>query len=134
MINGRVEGLKELARNSNKLKASFAQSTLRTALRNAAKPVRVNAKQGVAVDQGDLRRDIKSKAKVTRDGSGYADVGFLKRSFHGRFVELGTSQQPARPFLRPALEKAEQSGEIQEAFVATLNKTIARTLGRLRGG
>ena len=86
-------------------------------------------------DSGDLGRAIKSKARVSRDGYGTADVGVEKGPvFYGHFKELGTSQQPATPFLRPALDKAEQSGEIQEAFVAALNKTIARTLGRLRGG
>ena len=80
MLDVKIEGLKELSLNVDQLKKSFAGSTLRTALRNAAKPVRTLAKANVAVDQGDLRRDIKSKAKVTRDGSGYADVGFLKRA------------------------------------------------------
>ena len=135
MINGRVEGLKELARNSNKLKASFARSTLRTALRGAAAPVRKEARALAPKETGTLRRAIKSKARVSRDGYGMADVGVEKGpAFYGHFIELGTSQQPARPFLRPALDKAEQSGAIEEAFVAALNKTIARTLGRLRGG
>ena len=118
--------------NADQLKKSFAGSTLRTALRNAAKPVRTLAKANVAVDQGDLRRDIKSKAKVRRDGSGYADVGFLKRSFHGHFIELGTSTQPAQPFLRPALDQAESSGQIQDEFIGALNRTIAKQLGRLK--
>ena len=132
MLDVKIEGLKELSVNVDQLKASFSRTTLRTALRNAAKPVRTRAKAGVAVDQGDLRQDIKSKAKVTRDGSGYADVGFLRRSFHGRFVELGTSQQPARPFLRPALDKAESTGQIQDEFIGALNRTIAKQLGRLK--
>ena len=130
-INGNVTGLRELAANSSKLKKSFAGSTLRTALRNAAKPVRTRARNIVDVDSGDLRKAIKSKAKVTRSGFGYADVGYEKEQFHGRFLELGTSQQAARPFLRPALKEAEQSGEIIDGFVTALNKTIARTLGRL---
>ena len=84
------------------------------------------------MDSGDLRKAIKSK------GQGDAvrvlamrDVGYEKEQFHGRFLELGTSQQAARPFLRPALEEAEQSGEIIDGFVTALNKTIARALGRL---
>ena len=130
-INGEVTGLRELAANSSKLKKSFAGSTLRTALRNGAKPVRTRARNIVDVDSGDLKKAIKSKAKVTRSGFGYADVGYEREQFHGRFLELGTSQQAARPFLRPALKKASESGEIIDGFVTALNKTIARTLGRL---
>ena len=47
-INGEVTGLRELAANSSKLKKSFAGSTLRTALRNGAKPVRTRARNIVA--------------------------------------------------------------------------------------
>ena len=131
-IGVEITGLKELSRNVGQLSKSFSRTTLRTALRNAAKPVRTRAKANVAVDQGDLRRDIKSKATVRRDGSGYADVGFLRRSFHGHFIELGTSTQPAQPFLRPALDQAESSGEIEAEFIGALNRTIAKQLGRLK--
>ena len=133
-INSEITGLKELAKNSDKLSKSFARTTLRTALRNAAKPVRREARARVPVDEGDLRKSIKTKATVKRSGDGYADVGFDPEiAFYGGFVELGTSQQPARPFLRPALEQANKSGDIQEAFITALNKTIERTLGRIRG-
>ena len=132
-IGGRIEGLEELAKNAGKLKKSFASSTLRTALRNAAKPVRVLARAKVAVDSGDLKRAIKTKAKVFRSGHGQADVGFEKDQFHGRFVETGTSQQKARPFLRPALTEAHAKGDVDRAFITAINKTIAKALGRLGG-
>ena len=117
-INGRIEGLRELDKNAAKLKKSFASSTLRTALRNAGKPVRTRAKDGVPVDSGDLRKAIKSKAKVTRAGEGNVEIGVAvndvfsgKDGFYGRFIEVGTSQQQARPYLRPALADADQAGE-----------------------
>ena len=127
-ITGRIEGLPELARNAAKLKKSFASSTLRTALRNAAKPVRTRARNTVDVDSGDLRKAIKSKAKVTRSGFGYADVGYERNSSTAGSCELGTSQQQARPFLRPALEEADQAGEVTDEFIRALNKTIAKQL------
>lgn len=132
-VGGQIEGLEELARNSSKLRKSFLGSTLRTALRNGVKPVRTLARAKVPTASGDLKRAIKSKAKVFRSGFGRADVGFERERFYGGFQELGTSSQPARPFLRPALKEAHTSGAINQAFVAALNKTIARTLGRLGG-
>lgn len=126
-----IEGLPELARNARKLKASFARTTLRTALRNAARPVVKEAKANAPTRTRQLRRDIKSKAKVTRSGFGYADVGFAKRSFYGGFVETGTDTQRAQPFLEPALDKLTDDGTIEDAFIGAINKTIANALGRL---
>ena len=129
-INAQLTGLKELAKNKKALKKSFSQSTLRTALRNAAKSVVREAKALVAVDSGDLKRSIRSKATVTKAGDAYADVGFDRKEFHGLFVELGTSQRAARPFLRPALDKGYRSGTIQAAFTDALNSTIEKKLGK----
>lgn len=42
-----------------------------------------------------------------RDAKGfYIDVGANRSAFYLAFYEFGTSKQPARPFLRPAIEKA----------------------------
>ena len=122
------KGFRELAKNTKGLTKSFERTTLRTGLRNAAKPVRVAAKEKVDRDSGQLRRDIKSKVKVTRSGFGYADVGFLIRSFYGRFVETGTSQVAARPFLRPSLDENHQA--IIDGFTGSINATIAKVLGK----
>ena len=43
-INTEITGLKELRKNVDSLSKSFARTTLRTALRNAAKPVVREAK------------------------------------------------------------------------------------------
>ena len=129
-INSEITGLKELRKNVDSLSKSFAKSTLRTALRNAAEPVVKEAKALVPVDSGDLKRSIRSQVTVTKAGDGYADVGFGRKEFHGLFVELGTSRQAAQPFLRPALEKGYRSGKIQAAFIDALNNTIKKRLGK----
>ena len=72
--------------------------------------------------------------KVDRDGVGIARVGARRgggfRGYHVHLVELGTSQQPARPFLRPALDDAESQGEVRDAFIMALNSTIEKRLAR----
>lgn len=130
-VTSEITGLKDLAKNVDKLSKSFAKSTLRTALRNAAAPVRKEARAQAPRETGRLRRNIKSKATVKRSGYGYADVGVTTEAFYGNLIETGTSQQPARPFLRPALTKGNQNGAIQDGFINALNKTIERVLGRL---
>ena len=130
-INSNIQGLKELSKDIDKLSKSFQRATLRTALRNAAKPVRQLARDKVPVASGDLRKGIRTEAKVNRDGEGYANVGFDRKEFHGLFVEVGTSQQSARPFLRPALDEADSKGLIGAAFIDAINATIQKQLGKL---
>ena len=132
-ISGDIQGLDDLARNINKLKPSFQRSTLRTGLRNAAAPVRKRARAGAAKRTGKLRRNIKSKAKVFRSGYGQADIGVTDDAFYGRIIETGSSQQQARPFLRPAFHAARAAGEIHRGFIEAINKTIQRQLGRFGG-
>ena len=95
-INSDIQGLKELSKNVDKLSKSFARTTLRTALRNAAKPVRQEARALVAVESGDLKGAIGVKVTVTKAGDGYADVGLRRAtSFTAYSLSLGTSQQRA---------------------------------------
>ena len=64
-VNHEIVGLRELAKNIDKLKPAFARSTLRTALRNAAKPVAVDAKANVVVRTvGNLRRNIRTSTPL----------------------------------------------------------------------
>ena len=130
-----IEGLKELAKNADKLRRSFTTSTLRTALRGAAKPVLRRAKATVPVDSGRLKRSLGTRAKVERGGFGFADVearrGGKYQGYHAHLVELGTSQQSAQPFLRPAIDAAGRAGEVDAAFVEAINKTIERQLARI---
>lgn len=135
-IEYEIKGLKEMAKNLDSLGKNFARSTLRTALRNAAKPVVKRAKAKVPVATGDLKRSLAAVAKVDRDGVGIARVGARRdggfRGYHVGLVELGTSQQPARPFLRPALDDAESQGEVRDAFITALNATIEKRAAKNR--
>lgn len=63
--------------------------------------------------EGTRKATRRKPGKVTirfrrgRDARGfYVDVGPAKSAFHLTFAEWGTSRQPARPFLRPAIERA----------------------------
>ena len=136
-VSFEIKGLKELAANRSKLSKSFEKSMLRTGLRNAAKPVVKRAKENVLKQDlyqtGDLYENIGSKAKVTRRGVGFVNIAPGADEFYGGFHEIGTSQHPAKPWLRPALDQAFESGEIDDAFIASLNKSIARALRKVSG-
>ena len=132
-VTTKIEGLDELSEQVDQLKASFGRTTLRTALRNAVKPVLKLAKAKVPVASGRLKRSLASRASVTKSGFGVGDV-FARRGggyegYHAHLIELGTSTQRARPFLRPAQIEADRSGAIVNAFIDSLNKTIAKIVG-----
>ena len=132
-ISTEIRGIKELARDIDKLSASFGRTTLRTALRNGGKPVVKTAKAHVAVDEGDLKRALIGKAKVDRKGEGQVRIGARRggkfKGYHAHFIELGTSKQPAQPYLRPALDENERV--ILSEFVDAINRTIAGKLKQL---
>ena len=128
-VSGKIEGLEELAKNSKKLSKSFDKNVLRAGLRGAIKPVERRAKAHVPQDEGDLHSAIKSRARVYGNGRGSATVGYDRDiADYGGQVEVGTSDTPAQPFLRPALEESEQ--DATDAFITALNASIRRVLKR----
>ena len=81
-------------------------------IEDAALLLERNAKQNCPVDTGKLRASI-----TTEVGKFEAEVGTNVE--YAQCVEFGTSKQSAKPFMRPALDKA----------ITQLNKDIAKTLG-----
>ena len=132
-VSAEIKGLPQLAKNVKKLKKSFGQATLRSGLRAAVKVVAVEARKNAPRDSGDLAtQGIGTRVKVQRSGAGFGDVGFFQPYFYGGFKELGTSKQPAEPFLRPAQDTKAADGGILDAFITATNRTITRTLKRVR--
>ena len=85
----------------------------------------------VAVDEGDLKKAIAINAKVDRKGEGFADVGFRKdQAFYGGFVGAW-HQHTAGTALTYGQSLEEAEGEITDAFIGAMNKTIEKALGRL---
>jgi len=131
MSNFKIEGAKEL----NKALGSFtkdieqkiAKQAVRAGANVIAKEARLLAPMGVT---GTLKRSIKVVARSKRTGDAVASV--VTRSgkkytfrnmnaWYAGMVEFGTSKNPARPFLRPALDS-----KGPEAIKAISNKIVAR--------
>ena len=79
---------------------------------DAALTLERQAKQKCPVDTGKLRA-----SNTTKVGKLEAEVGTNVE--YAQCVEFGTSKQKAKPFMRPALDKA----------IAQLNRDMANTLG-----
>lgn len=119
-----VQGLAELERRLTQLVPKAARRALNAALMAGARIVVKEAKSKAPKRTGNLKRNI--TARVARRGDTQATaavhIGVRKDAFYWMFHELGTSQHPARPFLRPALEIT------HEAVVAKIAERLAQRI------
>lgn len=118
----RVEGVPQVLRKFSELSGRAQRAVVRDALRSSARVVAAKAKQRVPVRTGLLRKSITFNVSVKGASQAHALVGYRRKVFYGRFIELGTSKMSAKPFLRPALD--ESHGEIEAQFVHALNRII----------
>lgn len=125
----KLVGASKLRRTLRRLPEE-ARGGIRSALAAGAARILQSAQQLVPVATGLLRSLL--RVRVSRDGLG-AQIGLIgkranRKAFYGRFVEFGTREQPAQPFLTPAFE-AERQRLLQDA-----RKEIGKALERASDG
>lgn len=103
-----------------------ARGGIRAALAAGAARMLATAQQLVKVDTGLLKSLL--RFQISRDGLG-ARIGLIgkranRKAYYGRFLEDGTVDRPASPFLTPAFEahKAETVREVSKELNAALEK------------
>jgi HK97 gp10 family phage protein len=154
----RIEGLSELLEKLKALPSEIGSKgggPLRLALLTAAKVMRDHAR--APVDTGRLKRNIILFRDRDPRSSGVTEQygitfrrgkrGRQRRSYHasargendafyGRFVEFGTSDTPAQPFLRPAFEtKKMESAEVFRTKLAdAIDKAVKKMQRRASRG
>jgi HK97 gp10 family phage protein len=141
MMDVKIEGLKELDAAIRQMTDNVQGRLLRQAANAGAQVIRKEARAKAPKDTGLLRKNIvvgrsrrqSAKGKETynvflkKEKRTFADTKANRRknrvgkkyevdgpAFYGKFIEMGTSKMPARPFLRPALEG--KRGEAIAAF------------------
>ena len=129
-----VTGLSELSQFLNELPGKLQANVVRGALRAGLKPVLIQAKYSAAFATGELRDGLKIS---TANKSGLVTGSIKAKGPHGFlaiFVEYGTGAnrtkpllkprrkwpanrrgQPARPFMRPALDDQAEAAVIAAA-------------------
>jgi HK97 gp10 family phage protein len=107
----------------------------RAALRDVAKLVRREMKKRVPVKTGNLKKNIGTWVRKSKDGSARLQLGVYdsKRSkkkglppaFYGMFIEFGTSKIKAVPFLRPAVyENLNEIQKIEAKYLSALSGDV----------
>lgn len=85
---------------------------------NIAKAITVGSKKTKG-DEIGMRVGVKGGAKQRKEGGNV---------FYWRFLELGTENMPAQPFMRPAL--AENVPKVTVTFVSELDKAIDKIVAK----
>ncbi|ODN41051.1 HK97-gp10 family putative phage morphogenesis protein [Piscirickettsia litoralis] len=100
-----VEGLKDLEQKLKKLEPKKIRTLNRRALRKAAEPVERQMKANAPQKSGALAESIKRRSKKGKGRRAIVNVtvGPSRKIQYAIEQEYGSSHQPARPFIRPAL-------------------------------
>ena len=138
----RLEGFRELERALNELPKSTGKAVLRRVAKGALEPMADRARGMAPVDRCDLRASIQVSEKRTRrairtnrfDKNTGVEIamgpvsggGVLNRA---TFVEFGTVDTRAQPFMRPAWDGGKD--DALDYVKANLGREIGRAATRL---
>lgn len=153
MSDVKITGMEELTKTFQQLPERLGRNAMRRALRKGANVVRDAARKNanriddpatatsiarnIAVSSGGSRREKRAGGPMMRVGV-RGGARFKKgdngqpggNTTYWRFVEFGTQQAEAQPFLRPAGE--ENVSAVLAAVSADAPKQIARELDRMK--
>jgi HK97 gp10 family phage protein len=120
-----MTGMEELMQRLEEM-GNKAGKIQNEALKRAAETVLDSAKEKVPVDTGKLKDTLDMSTVKTKNGEKYIEVGITKGDnseiFYGKFIEWGTSQRPATPYLQPAYE--ENQNKIKEIIKQELKEGL----------
>lgn len=150
----KIKGASALSADFNALERAERAPTLRKAVRAGALVARNSIRDRVPVRTGLLKKNIvvgtqrsstpsgsqtavvrlkngasryahtKANVRKGRAGKAYETEG---PAYYGRFVELGTKDQPAQPYMRPGFDA------VEEAIAAEVETVIAEQIDRILG-
>jgi HK97 gp10 family phage protein len=140
-VSFEITGATELVDILEKAGPRHSRNLMRAAIHGVASIVAKEAKSNAPKDSGRLRKAIKAKRRKSPPTRPFSDVmvehgnDAAHDAFYWRFIEYGTegaTGQAARPFIKPAAEKAsaEFPKLLQEQFGKKLEKALAREAKR----
>lgn len=141
-----IEGLEATLANLRELPQRIGRATLRRSLKKAAEPVAIIARNLAPVDEANLARSIVVSSSLTRHarktrpkeqevevyiGPARGAAPGISRYVlnYAAFVEFGTVDTPAQPYLRPAWDRAQPI--VLKLFAADLKTQVEAAAGRV---
>lgn len=108
MTEVQLEGINELLNNLEKL-GDKGKRVENKALRGAGNVVEEAIKSETPVRSGNLKRSIKTSNVKTKDGVKQVEVGPDKKGWYGKFLEFGTTNIKADPFMSRGYDSSKSS-------------------------
>jgi HK97 gp10 family phage protein len=129
-VDVQVRGLEELKRELNKLSVAIGDRLINNAARAGARVVARQAKANAPVGEtGALKKSLRVRRRSADDRRRGEVVAYAGTPlFYAKFQEFGTVKQPARPFLRPAVD--ESTVAIYDAIQRNLSVGIDREVAK----
>lgn len=133
----KIEGLDEIREQLKDVGVREGRNLMRATIRSVAVRIQRAAAERAPIDEGDMKRSLKVRSRKSHPDAPVFEVwagstkGAKYDAFYWRFVEYGTSgktAQPARPFIRPAVEDARAllPGILRDEFGKKWEKALAR--------
>lgn len=148
-VTVKIEGLRELEQNLNRLSKTTGRAVLRRTLKTAAEPLAELAR-GLApddpnTDHDDLVESITVSTKLSKTarrrhrklkGNDAAEMFVGTNDVAGSKQEFGTVNHPPQPFLRPAWEQDQDAllGRIKDELGKEIDKAVARAARKAARG
>lgn len=141
IVTVQVSGLDDLERKLYELPSKFAKRAMREAIKPAIDIWRQEISSRAPRDTGWLASNTWTKIRTrSRDESGIGMVGFAYKQNPARhqkhvpsavnedfWYEMGTVNQPARPFMRPAFES--KASAVLDVFTSKLKQILTEVFG-----
>ena len=117
-------GFGDFARDLEKLEVKVRTKVIKSAQKDALRPLAADIKREAPKESGELRAGIKVKAGPRRKGLIITQVTIATPpdNPHAGRVEFGTRRTPARPFIRPKAKAMRAS--IVEAMAGHLEEAL----------
>jgi len=138
-----IEGLDDLKKTLETVAPREARNLMRSTIHGVASDIAKQAKSKAPRGKGNLRKAIKAKRRRPKTpdqpiSDVMIETGRQARNdaFYWRFVEYGTLNAPAQPFMGPAVDRLrpqvpdimrKQFGKKLEAFLKRKAKKAARS-------
>lgn len=119
-LTAKVSGFGGLATKLNRIVASVDGRKSGVVLEEAAEPILARMKQFAPVRTGGLRASL--AIVVANDGLSVTIGPAGRAAWRAHFVELGTVNMPAAPFIRPAFDY--EKGRTRSAVAKQLRSSI----------
>jgi len=124
-LKAEVEGAEEVVKLLEEM-GQKAEEVLAKAAEAGGRVALSEARRRCPVKTGRLRASLTLTQGRKTPARANVRIEHGRKEYYGKFVELGTRKQPARPFLRPAVD--ENKKRVSEA----VTEEIGRAVGRVR--